>query len=108
MVCQVFSMIVKHVSHIFRSNGRERGTYSGHYLIFTASRRENDLLDLGELALPLILEASEKPLEHPRLLGLPMLFGGLPVHLEHLALLLRDLLQSHHDDILWINLGRHV
>jgi hypothetical protein len=101
-------MIIKHASHILRSNGRERGTYSGHYLIFAAGRRENDPLDLGDLALPLLLEACEKLLELLRLLGLPMLFGGLLVHLECLALLLWDFLQSHHDDVLWINLRRHV
>jgi hypothetical protein len=63
---------------------------------------------LGDLALPLLLEAGEKLLELSRLLGLPTLFGGLLVHLEHLALLLWDLLQSHHDDVLRINLRRHV
>jgi hypothetical protein len=99
-------MIIKRASHILRSNGR--GTYSGHYLIFAAGRRESGLLDLGDLALPLLLEAGEKLLELPRLLSLPTLFGGLSVRLEHLALLLRDLLQSHHDDILRINLRRHV
>jgi hypothetical protein len=47
---------------------------------------------LGGLALPLLLEAGKKLLEFPRLLDLPALFSGLSVHLEHFALLLRDLL----------------
>jgi hypothetical protein len=63
---------------------------------------------MGDLTLPLLLEVGKKLLELSRLLGLPMLFGGLSVHLKCLALLLWDLLQSHHDDVLWINLGRHV
>jgi hypothetical protein len=63
---------------------------------------------LGDLALPLLLEADEKLLELPHLLGLPTLFDGLSVCLECLALLLQDLLQSHHDDVLRINLGRDV
>jgi hypothetical protein len=107
MICQVFSMIIKHASHILRSNRRGRGTYSGYYLIFATGRRENGLPDLGDLALPLLLEAGEKLLELPRLLGLPMLFSSLSVCLERLVLLLRDF-QSHHDDVLRINLGRHV
>jgi hypothetical protein len=101
-------MIIKHASHILKSNRREQGTYSGHYLIFATGRRENGLLDLGDLALPLLLEAGEKLLELLCLLGLPTLFDGLSVCLEPLVLLLWDLLESHHDDILWINLRRHV
>jgi hypothetical protein len=101
-------MIIKHASHILRSNGRGWGTYIRHYLSFAAVRRENGLLGLGDLALPLLLEASEKFLELPRLLNLPVLFNDLSVCLKRLALLLRDLLQSHHDDILRINLRRHV
>jgi hypothetical protein len=108
MICQMFSMIIKHASHILRSNGGGRDTHIGHYLSFTGVRRKNDLLDLGDLALPLLFKASEKLLELPHLLDLPTLFGGLSVHLKRLALLLWDLLQSHHDDILQINLGRHV
>jgi hypothetical protein len=101
-------MIIKHASHIFKSNKRGWGTYIGHYLIFAAHRRENGLLDLGDLALPLLLEADEKLLELLCLLDLPTLFGGLWVCLKCLAMLLQDLLQSHHDDVLRINLGRHV
>jgi hypothetical protein len=101
-------MIIKHDSHILGSNGRGRGTYIGHYLSFVTVRRENAFLDLGDLALPLLLEAGEKLLELLRLLSLPTLFGGLSVRLECLVLLLRDLLQCHHDDVLQINLGRHV
>jgi hypothetical protein len=63
---------------------------------------------MGDLTLPLLFEAGEKLLELPRLLSLPTLFGGLSVRLERLMLLLRDLLQSHHDDVLWINLRRHI
>jgi hypothetical protein len=63
---------------------------------------------MGDLTLPLLFEAGEKLLELPRLLSLPTLFGGLSVRLERLMLLLRDLHQSHHDDVLWINLRRHV
>jgi hypothetical protein len=100
-------MITKHASQILRDNGRGRGTYIGHYLSFASSRRENGLLDLGDLAFPL-LKSGEKLLELLHLHGLPTLFGGLSVRLECLALLLRDLLQSHHDDILRINLKRHV
>jgi hypothetical protein len=69
---------------------------------------ENGLLDLCDLALPLLLKAGEKLLEVPRLLDLPALFDGLMVCLERLMLLLRDILQSHHDDVLCVNLGRHV
>jgi hypothetical protein len=108
MICQMFCMIIKHSSHILRSNGWGRGTYSGHYLNFAGGRRENGILDLGDPTLPLLLEAGEKLLELLRFLGLPTLFGGLSVHLECLALLLQDLLHSHHDDVLRINLGRHV
>jgi hypothetical protein len=61
-----------------------------------------------DLALPLLLEVGEELLELPCLLSPPMLFNGLSVRLEHLALLLRDLLQSHHDGVLQINLERHV
>jgi hypothetical protein len=93
--------------HILRGNGRGRDTYIGYYLSFSTVRRANDLLDLGILALPFLLEAGEKLLEFLCLLDLPTLFGGLSVCLERLALLLRDLLQSHHDDVLRINLGRH-
>jgi hypothetical protein len=46
-------------------------------------------LTWGDLALPLLLEASEELLELPRLLDLPMLFGGLSVRLKRLASLLR-------------------
>jgi hypothetical protein len=81
-------MIIKHASHILRSNERGRGTYNGYYLSFATSRRENGLLDLGDLALPLLLQAGEKLLELMRLLGLPMLFDDLSVRLECLALLL--------------------
>jgi hypothetical protein len=63
---------------------------------------------MGDLTLPLLFKAGEKLLELPRLLSLPTLFGGLSVCLEHLMLLLRDLLQSYHDDVLRINLRRHV
>jgi hypothetical protein len=101
-------MIIMHASHILMSKIRERGTCSGHYLIFVAGRRENDLIDLGDLALPLLLEVGEKLLELTRLISLPTLFSGLSVRLKCLVLLLRDLLQSHHDDVLWINLERHV
>jgi hypothetical protein len=101
-------MIIKHASHILRDNGRGWGTYIGYYLSFATSRKENGLLDLGDLVLPLLLEAGEKLLELPRLLGLPTLFSGLSVCLECLALLLWDLLQSHHDDVLRINLRSHV
>jgi hypothetical protein len=104
----MFSTITKHASHILRSNRRGRGTYSGRYLSFAAGRRENGLIDLGDLALPLLLEAGEKLLELSRLLSLPTLFSGLSVRLKRLSLLLRDLIQSHHDDVLWINLRRHV
>jgi hypothetical protein len=107
MICQVFSMIIKHASHILRSNRRGQGTYIRDYCSFATIRRENSLLDLGNPALPLLLEAGKKLLEFPRLLNLPVLFGGLSVCLKCLALLLRDL-QSHHDDVLRINLGRHV
>jgi hypothetical protein len=100
-------MIIKHARNILEGNGRRQGTYIGHYLSFAAGRRENSLLDLGDLALPLLLEAGEKLLELPHLLDLPVFFGGLTVHLERFALLLQDLLQSHHDDILRINLERH-
>jgi hypothetical protein len=103
----MFSMIVKHVRNIFRGKGTNRGTYIKYYLSFATSRRENGLLDLGNPTLPLLLEAGEKLLELPRLLGLPTFFGGLSVRLERLALLLRDLLQSHHDDVLRMNLERH-
>jgi hypothetical protein len=58
--------------------------------------------------MPLLLEAGEKLLELQRLLGLPTLFGGMSVRLKCLALLLRDLLQGHHDDVLQIDLGRYV
>jgi hypothetical protein len=108
MICQMFSMIIKHAIHILRSNGRGRDTYIGHYLSFAAGRRENGLHDLGDLALTLLLEAGKKLLELLRLLSLCTLFSGLLVRLECLALLLRDLLQSHHDDVLRINLRRHV
>jgi hypothetical protein len=81
-------MTIKHASHILRGNGRERGTYIGYYLSFVAVRRENGLLDLGDLALPLLLEAGEKLMKLLRLLNLPMLFGGLLVCLECLVLLL--------------------
>jgi hypothetical protein len=104
MICQMFNMIIKHASHILRGNGRGQGTYNGCYLSFAAGRRENGLLDLGDLALPLLLEVGKKLLELPRLLDLPMLFSGLLVHLEHLMPLLRDLLQSHHVDVFRINL----
>jgi hypothetical protein len=104
----MFSMIIKHAGHILKSNGRGQSTYIRHYLSFVTSRRENDLLDLGDLTLPLLLEACKKLLEIPRQLNLPTLFDGLSVCLERLALLLRDLLQSHHDDVLQINLRRHV
>jgi hypothetical protein len=89
MIYQIFNMIIKHASQILRSNGRGQDTYIGHYLSFIAVRRENGLLDLGDLALPLLLEASEELLELPRLLDLPMLFGGLSVRLKRLASLLR-------------------
>jgi hypothetical protein len=56
----------------------------------------------------LLLEAGEKLLKLPRLLSLPTHFSDLSMRLERLALLLRDLLQSHHDDIVRINLERHV
>jgi hypothetical protein len=101
-------MIIKHANYIIMGNGRGRGTYSRRYLTFATGRRENGLLDLGDLALPLLLEAGEKLLELPCLLGLPTLFGGLLVCLERLALLLQNLLQSHHYDVLRINLRRHV
>jgi hypothetical protein len=87
MIYQVFSMIIKHASHILRSNGRGQDTYIGHYLSFAAVRRENGLLDLGDLALPLLLEADEKLLELPRLLDLSALFSSLSVCLECLVLL---------------------
>jgi hypothetical protein len=89
---------------MLRGNGRGRGTYNRCYLSFAAGRRENGLLDLGDLALPLLLEVGEKLLELLRLLDLPTLFGGLSVHLECLTPLLRDLLQSHHVDVFRINL----
>jgi hypothetical protein len=108
MICQMFSIIIKHARHILKSNKRERGTYIGHYLSFSIGRRENGLLDLRDLALPLLLEADKKLLELPCLLGLPTLFGGLSVRRSLLALLLQDPLRSHHDDILQINLRRHV
>jgi hypothetical protein len=41
------------------SSGVTKGdevTYIGHYLSFVAVRRENDLFDLGDLALPLLLK----------------------------------------------------
>jgi hypothetical protein len=100
-------MIVKHGKNILRGNRRRQGTYIRHYLSFTTDRRENDLLDLGDLALPLLVEACKKLLEHSRFLGLPAFLDALTVHLKCLALLLRDLLQSHHDDVLRINLERH-
>jgi hypothetical protein len=108
LICHVFSMIIKHATHILKGNGRGQGIYIRHYLSFAAGRRENGLLDLGDLALPLILEAGEELLELPCLLGLSMLFGSLSVRHECLTLLLWDLLQSHHDDVIRINLGRHV
>jgi hypothetical protein len=101
-------MIIKHASHILRGNGRRQGTYIRHYISFAISRKENGLLDLGDHALPLLLEASEKLLELPCLLDFLMLFGSLSVHLELLVLLLWDLLQSHHDGILQIYLTTHV
>jgi hypothetical protein len=101
-------MIVKHARNILGANKRRQGTYIGQYLTFATGRRENGLLDLGDLALPLLLEAGEKLFELPRFLDLPMFFGGLTVCLECLALLLWDLLQSHHDDVLRISLKRHV
>jgi hypothetical protein len=57
--------------------------------------------------LPLFLEVGEKLLELPCLFGLRTLFNGRSVHLERPVLLLWDL-QSHQDDFLQINLGRHV
>jgi hypothetical protein len=84
----MFAMIIKHARNILSNNGRRRGTYIRHYLSFVVGRRENDLLDLGHLALPLLLEASEELLELPCLLGLLAFFGGLAVHLKRLALLL--------------------
>jgi hypothetical protein len=90
------------------TNRRGQGTYNGCYLSLAISIRENGLHELGDLALPLLHEACEKLLELSRLLDLPTLFSGLSVRLEHLVPLLWDLLQSHHDDVLWINLRRHV
>jgi hypothetical protein len=69
MICQMFSMIIKHANHILRGNRRGRGTYSSCYLSFVAGRRENGLLDLSDLALPLLLEAGEKLLELSHLLA---------------------------------------
>jgi hypothetical protein len=69
---------------------------------------EGKMDSLTWVTLPLLLEAGEKLLELPCLLCLPTHFGGLSVHLRCPALLLWDLLQSHHDGILWINLARHV
>jgi hypothetical protein len=43
---------------------------------------------MGDLALPLLLEAGEKLLELLHLLDLPVLFGGMSVRLERLVLLL--------------------
>jgi hypothetical protein len=103
----MFAMIVKHVRNILRGDGRRRGAYIGHYLSFVASRRENGLLDMGDLALPL-LEAGEKLLELPCLFSLPMFFSGLTVCLECLVQLLRDLLQIHNDDVLRFDLERNV
>jgi hypothetical protein len=42
-------MIIKHAGHILRGNGRRFGTSIGHYLSFAAGRRENGLLDLGDV-----------------------------------------------------------
>jgi hypothetical protein len=81
-------MILKHARNILMGNGRRRGTNIRHYLSFATGRRENGLLDLGDFALPLLLEAGKKLLEVPRFLGLPSFFGGLTVHLKCLALLL--------------------
>jgi hypothetical protein len=81
------AMIIKHARNIFRGNGGRRGAYIGHYLSFVADRRENKLLDLGDLTL-LVVKAVEELLELPHLLGLPAFFGSLAVHLEHLVLLL--------------------
>jgi hypothetical protein len=104
----MFDMIIKHAKNILRGKRRRRDTHIGHYLSFATGRRENGLLDLGDLVLPLLLEAGEELVELLRLLVLPAFFGGLTVHLERLTLLLQDLLQSHHDDVLWISLERHV
>jgi hypothetical protein len=104
----MFAMIIKHARNILRGNGKGQGTYIGHYLSFVIGRRENGLLDLGDLALPLLLEAGDELLELSCFLGLPTFLGSLAVHLERLALLLRDLIQSQHDVVLWINLRRHV
>jgi hypothetical protein len=104
----MFAMIIKHARNILRGNGRRRDTYIGHYLSFATGKRENGLLYPGDLASPLLLEAGKELMELQRLLSLPVFFGGLIVRLKHLALLLRDLLQSHHDDVFWIDLERHV
>jgi hypothetical protein len=103
----MFGMIVKH-ANILRGNRRRLGTYIRYYLSFTTVRRDNGLLDLGDFALPLLLEACEELLVLPRLLSFLAFFGTLTVRLECLALLLRDLLKSHHDHVLQINLERHV
>jgi hypothetical protein len=58
------------------------------YLSFAVVRRENGLFDLGDLALPLLLEAGEKVLELPRLLDLPALFSDLSMRLKRLVLIL--------------------
>jgi hypothetical protein len=107
LIRHVFGMIIKHARNILRDNRRRRGTYNRYYLSFTTGRRENGLLDFGDLALPLLLEAGEKFLKFPHFLSLHAFFGGLTVCFERLALLFWDLLQSHHDGILRIKLERH-
>jgi hypothetical protein len=92
MICHMVAMIIKHARNIFKGNRGRQSACIRHYLSFIAGRRENDLLDLGDLTLPLPLEAGEELLELLHLLGLPSFFDSLVARLDRLALLLWDIL----------------
>jgi hypothetical protein len=81
-------MLIEHARYIFRSNGERRRAYCGHYLSFATGRRENNLLELGDLTLLLLLEAREELLELLCFIRLPAPFGSHAVCLKHLTLLL--------------------
>jgi hypothetical protein len=72
-------VIEKHIGDIFKSNRGRRSSYIMCYLSCVVRRRQNDFLNLRDVALSILLEAREEFLEFPCLVHLPVLFDSLTV-----------------------------